>query len=273
MSGYLVDDTRKVTTQRLREMKKQGKKIAMLTSYDYTMGRLVDEAGIDAVLIGDSASNVMEGNPTTLPITLDEMIIYARSVAKAVKRAFVVCDMPFGTYQVNCTEGVRNAIRIMQETGCDCVKLEGGEEIIETVKKILAAGIPVMGHLGLTPQSINKFGTFSVRAREEAEAAKLINDARMLDQAGCCAIVLEKIPARLAERVAKEVAAPVIGIGAGNGVDGQVLVVNDMLGMDQSFSPKFLRRYANLADVIHNAVGQYISDVKSMDFPGKDEAY
>ena len=260
MSGYLVDDTRKVTTQRLREMKKQGKKIAMLTSYDYTMGRLVDEAGIDAVLIGDSASNVMEGNPTTLPITLDEMIIYARSVARAVRRAFVVCDMPFGTYQVNSTEGVRNAIRIMQETGCDCVKLEGGEEVIETVKKILAAGIPVMGHLGLTPQIITKFGTF-------------INDARMLDEAGCCAIVLEKIPARLAERVAKEVAAPVIGIGAGSGVDGQVLVVNDMLGMDQSFSPKFLRRYANLADVIHNAVGQYISDVKNVDFPGKDEAY
>lgn len=273
MSGYLVEDTRKVTTQRLREMKKQGKKIAMLTSYDFTMARLVDEAGVDSVLIGDSASNVMEGNMTTLPITLDEMIVYARSVAKAVKRAFVVCDMPFGTYQVNCTEGVRNAIRIMQETGCDCVKLEGGEEIIETVRKILAAGIPVMGHLGLTPQSINKFGTFSVRAKEKAEADKLLRDAHLLEEAGCCAIVLEKIPATLAARVASELSIPVIGIGAGGGVDGQVLVVHDMLGMNQGFSPKFLRRYANLADAIHQAVGQYVADVKSSDFPNGNEEY
>lgn len=273
MSGYLVEDTRKVTTHRLREMKAQGKKIAMLTSYDFTMARLVDEAGVDAVLIGDSASNVMQGNATTVPITLDEMIIYARSVARAVKRALVVCDMPFGTYQVNSTEGVKNAIRLMQQTGCDCVKLEGGAEIIDTVRKILDAGIPVMGHLGLTPQSINKFGTFSVRAKEEAEAQKLISDAHLLEEAGCCAIVLEKIPASLAARVSSELTIPIIGIGAGHGVDGQVLVVSDMLGMDQKFSPKFLRRYANLSDVIKNAVGQYVSDVKAVTFPSDEEQY
>ncbi len=273
MSGYLVEDTRKVTTHRLCEMKQQGKKIAMLTSYDFTMARLVDGAGIDIVLVGDSASNVMEGNTTTLPITLDEMIVYARSVVRGVKRALVVCDMPFGTYQINTTEGVRNAVRIMQETGCDCVKLEGGEEIIETVRSILAAGIPVMGHLGLTPQSINKFGTFSVRAKEEAEARKLIRDAHLLEEAGCCAIVLEKIPAKLAAQVTAELKIPLIGIGAGKDVDGQVLVVNDMLGMDLSFSPKFLRRYARLADVIHDAVGQYVTDVKNHDFPNDQEAY
>lgn len=273
MSGYLVEDTRKVTTHRLREMKAQGKKIAMLTSYDYTMARLVDGAGIDVILIGDSASNVMQGNSTTLPITLDEMIVYARSVARGVKRAFVVCDMPFGTYQVNSTEGVKNAIRIMQETGCDCVKVEGGEEIIDTVRKILAAGIPVMGHLGLTPQSINKFGTFAVRAKEEAEAEKLLKDARLLEEAGCCGIVLEKIPAALAGRVAAELTIPIIGIGAGHDVDGQVLVVDDMLGMDRSFSPKFLRRYANLAEVITDAVGRYVADVKNVTFPNDDEQY
>ncbi|MFA6819416.1 MAG: 3-methyl-2-oxobutanoate hydroxymethyltransferase [Bacteroidaceae bacterium] len=273
MSAYLVEDTRKVTTHRLREMKEQGRKIAMLTSYDYTMARLVDGAGVDAILIGDSASNVMEGNTTTVPITLDEMIIYARSVVKGVKRALVVCDMPFGTYQVNSTEGVKNAIRIMQQTGCDCVKLEGGEEIIDTVKKILDAGIPVMGHLGLTPQSINKFGTFSVRAKEEAEAEKLVKDAHLLEDAGCCAIVLEKIPAKLAARVTKELNTPIIGIGAGHEVDGQVLVVDDMLGMDNSFTPKFLRRYANLSEVITNAVGQYVEDVKTVNFPDEHEEY
>ena len=273
MSVYLVEDTRKVTTHRLREMKQHGKKIAMLTSYDYTMAKLVDEAGVDVILIGDSASNVMQGNTTTVPFTLDEMIIYGRSVVRAVKRSLVVCDMPFGTYQVNSTEGVKNAIRIMQETGCDCLKLEGGEEIIDTVKRILAAGIPVMGHLGLTPQSINKFGTFAVRAQDEDEANKLIKDAHLLEEAGCCAIVLEKIPASLAARVASELKVPIIGIGAGHQVDGQVLVIDDMLGMDQSFSPKFLRRYANLAEVITSAVGQYVAAVKSVSFPNDSEQY
>ena len=273
MSGYLVEDARKVTTHRLREMKDQGKKIAMLTSYDYTMAKLVDGAGVDVILVGDSASNVMEGNTTTVPITLDEMIIYARSVVKAVKRALVVCDMPFGTYQVNCTEGIRNAVRIMQETGCDCLKLEGGEEIIATVRKIIAAGIPVMGHLGLTPQSINKFGTYAVRAQEDAEAEKLVRDAHLLEEAGCCAVVLEKIPARLSARVAQELEIPLIGIGAGHEVDGQVLVIDDMLGMDQSFSPKFLRRYANLSEIITDAVGQYVTDVKNVTFPSSEEEY
>ena len=273
MSGYLVEDARKVTTHRLREMKDQGKKIAMLTSYDYTMAKLVDGAGVDVILVGDSASNVMEGNTTTVPITLDEMIIYARSVVKAVKRALVVCDMPFGTYQVNCTEGIRNAVRIMQETGCDCLKLEGGEEIIATVRKIIAAGIPVMGHLGLTPQSINKFGTYAVRAQEDAEAEKLVRDAHLLEEAGCCAVVLAKIPARLSARVAQELEIPLIGIGAGHEVDGQVLVIDDMLGMDQSFSPKFLRRYANLSEIITDAVGQYVTDVKNVTFPSSEEEY
>ncbi|MBQ8098226.1 MAG: 3-methyl-2-oxobutanoate hydroxymethyltransferase [Bacteroidaceae bacterium] len=273
MSGYLVEDARKVTTHRLREMKDQGKKIAMLTSYDYTMAKLVDGAGVDVILVGDSASNVMEGNTTTVPITLDEMIIYARSVVKAVKRALVVCDMPFGTYQVNCTEGMRNAVRIMQETGCDCLKLEGGEEIIATVRKIIAAGIPVMGHLGLTPQSINKFGTYAVRAQEDAEAEKLVRDAHLLEEAGCCAVVLEKIPARLSARVTQELEIPLIGIGAGHEVDGQVLVIDDMLGMDQSFSPKFLRRYANLSEIITDAVGQYVTDVKNVTFPSSEEEY
>ena len=273
MSGYLVEDARKVTTHRLREMKDQGKKIAMLTSYDYTMAKLVDGAGVDVILVGDSASNVMEGNTTTVPITLDEMIIYARSVVTAVKRAMVVCDMPFGTYQVNCTEGIRNAVRIMQETGCDCLKLEGGEEIIATVRKIIAAGIPVMGHLGLTPQSINKFGTYAVRAQEDAEAEKLVRDAHLLEEAGCCAVVLEKIPARLSARVAQELEIPLIGIGAGHEVDGQVLVIDDMLGMDQSFSPKFLRRYANLSEIITDAVGQYVTDVKNVTFPSSEEEY
>ena len=273
MAGYLVDDTRKVTTHRLIEMKQQGKKIAMLTSYDYTMAQIVDGAGIDVILVGDSASNVMAGNSTTLPITLDQMIYHASSVMRGVKRALVVCDMPFGSYQVNPAEGVSNAIRIMKESGCDALKLEGGIEIIDTVKSILAAGIPVMGHLGLTPQSINKFGTYAVRAKEEAEAAKLISDARALQEAGCFALVLEKIPAVLAARVASELTIPVIGIGAGSGVDGQVLVVNDMLGMNHGFSPKFLRRYADLHTVMTDAIGQYVADVKSVDFPNDNEQY
>ncbi len=273
MAGYLVDDTRKVTTHRLIEMKQQGKKIAMLTSYDYTMAQIVDGAGIDVILVGDSASNVMAGNSTTLPITLDQMIYHASSVMRGVRRALVVCDMPFGSYQVNPAEGVSNAIRIMKESGCDALKLEGGIEIIDTVKSILAAGIPVMGHLGLTPQSINKFGTYAVRAKEEAEAAKLISDAHALQEAGCFALVLEKIPAVLAARVASELTIPVIGIGAGSGVDGQVLVVNDMLGMNHGFSPKFLRRYADLHTVMTDAIGQYVADVKSVDFPNDNEQY
>lgn len=273
MAGYLVDDTRKVTTHRLIEMKQQGKKIAMLTSYDYTMAQIVDGAGVDVILVGDSASNVMAGNSTTLPITLDQMIYHASSVMRGVKRALVVCDMPFGSYQVNPAEGVSNAIRIMKESGCDALKLEGGIEIIDTVKSILAAGIPVMGHLGLTPQSINKFGTYAVRAKEEAEATKLISDAHALQEAGCFALVLEKIPAVLAGRVASELTIPVIGIGAGSGVDGQVLVVNDMLGMNHGFSPKFLRRYADLHTVMTDAIGQYVADVKSVDFPNDNEQY
>lgn len=273
MSKYLVDDNRKVTTLRLKEMKAQGKKIAMLTAYDYTMAKLIDRAGVDAILIGDSASNVMLGNKTTLPITVDQMIGYAKSVVKAVSRALVVCDMPFGSYQVNATEGVTNAIRIMKETGCDCVKLEGGEEIIETVSKILDAGIPIMGHLGLRPQSINKYGTFSVRAKDEYEAKQLIKDAHLLEEAGCCSIVLEKVPAELAAKVTQELTIPIIGIGAGHGVDGQVLVSQDMLGMDNEFHPKFLRRYADLSTVITDAVGQFVTDVKNVSFPNDSEQY
>ncbi len=273
MAGYLVDDNRKVTTHRLIEMKRQGKKIAMLTSYDYTTAMIVDNAGIDVVLVGDSASNVKAGNVTTLPITLDQMIYHARSVTRGVKRALVVCDMPFGTYQVNPTEGVKNAIRIMQESGCDALKLEGGVEILDTVKTILDAGIPIMGHLGLTPQSINKFGTYTVRAKEEQEAAKLLNDAKALAEVGCFGLVLEKIPATLAQRVAQEVAIPIIGIGAGGGVDGQVLVIDDMLGMNNSFSPKFLRRYADLNTIMTNAIGQYVTDVKEGSFPNAEEQY
>ncbi len=273
MSGYLVDDNRKVTTHRLREMKEAGRKIAMLTSYDYTTAQIVDGAGVDVILVGDSASNVMAGNHTTLPITLDQMIYHARSVVRGVKRALVVCDMPFGTYQVNATDGVRNAIRIMQETGCDALKLEGGVEILDTVKKILEAGIPVMAHLGLTPQSINKFGTYAVRAKEEAEAAKLLSDAQALDEAGCFGLVLEKIPADLARRVTEAVKMPTIGIGGGGATDGQVLVVADMLGMNNSFSPKFLRRYTDLHTIMTDAIGRYVADVKSGDFPNENEQY
>lgn len=273
MAGYLVDDTRKVTTHRLFEMKQSGKKIAMLTSYDYSMARIVDGAGVDVILVGDSASNTMAGNVTTLPITLDQMIYHARSVVRGVQRALVVCDMPFGTYQVDPQDAVRNAVRIMQETGCDALKLEGGVEIIPAIKLILEAGIPVCGHLGLTPQSINKFGTYAVRAKEENEAEKLRSDAKALAEVGCFAIVLEKIPAKLAAEVTASVPVPIIGIGAGGACDGQVLVVHDMLGMNQGFSPKFLRRYANLFEVMTDAIGQYVTDVKSSDFPNENEQY
>ena len=273
MAGYLSGDTRKVTTHRLIEMKERGEKISMLTSYDYTIAQIVDGAGVDVILVGDSASNVMAGNVTTLPITIDQMIYHGKSVMRGVKRALVVVDMPFGSYQADPFDGVRNAIRIMKETGADALKLEGGEEVIETITKIIGAGMPVMGHLGLTPQSINKFGTYTVRAREEAEAKKLVEDAHLLEEIGCFALVLEKIPAALAARVAKEIRIPVIGIGAGGDVDGQVLVMHDMLGINQGFSPRFLRRYANLAEDITHAVQQYIEDVKRCDFPNEKEQY
>lgn len=271
--GYINDDRRKVTTHRLSEMKSRGEKISMLTSYDYTMASLVDRAGIDVILVGDSASNVMAGNVTTLPITLDQMIYHGKSVVKAVQRALVVVDMPFGTYQASDIEAVNNAIQMMKITHADALKLEGGEEILPSVKRILAAGIPVMGHLGLMPQSINKFGTYAVRAKGNEEAEKLIRDAHLLEEAGCFAIVLEKIPAALAQRVASELTIPVIGIGAGGGVDGQVLVVSDMLGMTNDFSPRFLRRYADLFTVVTEAVGHYVEDVKSGDFPNEKEQY
>lgn len=273
MSTNTTDNKRKVTTLRLAEMKQRGEKIAMITAYDYTMASLVDGAGIDVILVGDSASNVMAGNATTLPITLDQMIYHAQCVTRGAKRALVVCDMPFGSYQGNSKEALSSAIRIMKESGAEAVKLEGGSEIRESVERILSAGIPVMGHLGLTPQSINKFGTYAVRAKEEAEAEKLISDAMMLEEIGCFALVLEKIPAELARRVASQVSVPVIGIGAGGGVDGQVLVLQDMLGMNDGFSPKFLRRYASIGRDINNAVGNYIGDVKSGDFPNADEQY
>ncbi len=273
MSTNTVDKDRKVTTKRLIEMKSRGEKIAMLTAYDYSMAKLIDEAGMDVILVGDSASNVMAGNMTTLPITLDQMIYHAKSVIKGVSRALVVCDMPFGSYQGNSKEALASAIRIMKESHAEAVKMEGGAEIRESIERILCAGIPVMGHLGLTPQSINKFGTYAVRAKDEAEAEKLVSDARMLEEIGCFALVLEKIPAKLAERVAKEVSIPVIGNGAGGGVDGQVLVMHDMLGINQGFSPKFLRRYADLSTVINQAVSRYIDDVKTSDFPNASEQY
>jgi 3-methyl-2-oxobutanoate hydroxymethyltransferase len=275
MSTYAQqkDEDRKVTTHRLLEMKQRGEKISMLTAYDYTSAQILDGAGIDVLLVGDSASNVMAGNVTTLPITLDQMIYHGKSVMKAVKRALVVVDMPFGTYQGNALEAVASAIRIMRESHADCLKLEGGAEVKESVRRILSAGIPIMGHLGLTPQSINKFGTYTVRAKEEAEANKLIEDAHILEELGCFAIVLEKIPAKLAEQVASELTIPVIGIGAGGGVDGQVLVMHDMLGLTQGFSPRFLRRYANLQEIMTNACKDYINDVKSRDFPNEKEQY
>lgn len=273
MAGYLVSDERKVTTHRFIEMKQKGEKIAMLTSYDYTTASIVDQAGIDAILIGDSASNVMVGNATTLPMTVDQMIYHARAVVNGVKRALVVCDMPFGSYQTGVHDGVTNAIRIMKESGCDALKIEGGIEVIDTIKAILDAGIPVMGHLGLTPQSINKFGTYAVRAKDEKEAAKLRSDAKALEEVGCFAVTLEKVPAKLATEVSASLSIPTIGIGAGNGCDGQVLVVADMLGMNKSFSPRFVRRYADLQTVMTDAIGSYVTDVKSGDFPNESESY
>ena len=265
--------TRVVTTYRLQEMKSRGEKIAMLTAYDYSMARIVDSAGVDVVLVGDSAANVMAGYETTVPMSLEHMIYHARSVTRAVKRALVVVDMPFGTYQGNSKVALDSAIRIMKETEADAVKMEGGEEILESVQRILSAGIPVMGHLGLTPQSIHKFGTYAVRAKEEAEAEKLLRDAHLLSEAGCFGIVLEKIPAALAARVTAEIPTPTIGIGAGAGCDGQVLVIHDMLGINKGFSPRFLRRYADLHTVMTGAVEQYVRDVKECDFPNEKEQY
>jgi len=274
---FLKDMTRvavrKVTTHVLQAMKLKGVKISMITAYDYSMGRLVEAAGIDVILVGDSASNVMAGHNSTLPITLDQMIYHGVSVVRAVTRAFVLVDMPFGTYQGNSKEALSSAIRIMKETGADAVKLEGGKEILDSIDRILSAGIPVMGHLGLTPQSIHKFGTYVVRATEESEAKKLVEDAHLLEKAGCFALVLEKIPAKLGGQIAKELKIPVIGIGAGRDVDGQVLVLHDMLGITQEFSPRFLRRYHNLSEEIERSVRNYIKDVKSLEFPNEKEQY
>lgn len=271
MSHYT--ELKKITTNTLIEMKEAGVKISMLTAYDYTFALIVDGAGIDIILVGDSASNVMAGHESTLPITLDQMIYHAQSVVRATKRALVVCDLPFGSYQGNSKNALESSIRIMKEAEAHAIKLEGGEEVVDSVKRILTAGIPVMGHLGLTPQSIFKFGTYNVRAKEEKEAEKLLHDAKLLEEAGCFALVLEKIPAKLAETVAKTLKIPVIGIGAGGGVDGQVLVLHDMLGMTKEFNPRFLRRYLNLHNDITNAVGKYIDDVKSKDFPNASEQY
>jgi len=267
------NEVKVVTTHVLSEMKLRGEKISMLTAYDYSMARIVDSAGIDVILVGDSAANVMAGHVTTLPITLDQMIYHGTSVVKAVKRALVIIDMPFGSYQGNSKEALNSAIRIMKETSADSVKLEGGKEVIESVSRIISSGIPVCGHLGLTPQSIHQFGTYSVRAKEEQEATKLLEDAHLLQDAGCFAIVLEKIPAKLAEKVAKELVIPVIGIGAGGNVDGQVLVIHDMLGINKGFSPRFLRRYLDLYGEMKGAIEQYVSDVKSQDFPNEREQY
>ena len=264
---------KRVTVKSLIEMKTHGEKISMLTAYDYTMAKILDGAGIDVILVGDSASNVMAGHETTLPITLDQMIYHASSVVRAIDRALVVVDLPFGTYQSDSKKALRSAIRIMKESGGHAVKLEGGKEIKGSIKKILNAGIPVMGHLGLTPQSIYKFGTYTVRAKEKEEAKKLIQDAKMLERLGCFSIVLEKIPAKLAKEAAEAVQVPVIGIGAGSQVDGQVLVLHDMIGMTHEFNPRFLRRYMNLYESMSNAIGQYISDVKSSDFPNENEQY
>ena len=266
-------DYKKITTNTLQEMKQHGEKISMLTAYDYTLARIVDGAGIDIILVGDSASNVMAGHETTLPITINEIIYHASSVVRAISRCLVVVDMPFGSYQGNSKEALYNAIRIMKETGGHSVKLEGGSEIIESIERILTAGIPVMGHLGLTPQSIYKFGTYSVRAKKEDEANKLIEDAKLLEKTGCFAIVLEKVPAKLAKRVSENVSIPIIGIGAGPDVDGQVLVLHDMLGMTHEFNPRFLRRYLNLYDEISGAVKNYVSDVKQKNFPNESEQY
>ena len=263
----------KVTTHSLAEMKRNKQKISMLTAYDYTLAKIIDNAGIDIILVGDSASNVMAGHQTTLPITLDQMIYHASSVVKGVDRSLVVVDMPFGSYQGNSKMALSSAIKIMKETGGHAIKLEGGNEIIESIERILKAGIPIMGHLGLTPQSIYKFGTYSVRAKQDEEARKLLSDAKLLEKTGCFALVLEKVPAKLAKKVAESIKIPVIGIGAGNQVDGQVLVLHDMLGMTHEFNPRFLRRYLNLYDDITKAVKNYISDVKSINFPNEQEQY
>lgn len=264
---------KRVTTHQLQEMKNRGEKISMLTAYDYSMARILDQAGIDVLLVGDSASNVMAGNETTLPITLDQMIYHAQGVVRAISRAFVVVDLPFGSYQGNSSEALRSAIKIMKESGAHSVKLEGGSEIQESITRILSAGVPVMGHLGLTPQSIYKFGTYTVRAKEEAEAEKLISDAKLLEETGCYAIVLEKIPSKLAKRVAETINIPVIGIGAGPYVDGQVLVTHDMLGITQEFQPRFLRQYTDMSQIMSEAVQGYIKDVKAKDFPSDKESY
>lgn len=266
-------EIKKITTHQLQEMKARGEKISMLTAYDFSMAKLIDGAGIDVILVGDSASNVMAGNETTLPITLDQIIYHATSVVRAVKRALVVVDIPFGYYQGSSGEGLRSAIRIMKESGAHAVKVEGGEEVKDSVKRILSAGVPVMGHLGLTPQSIFKFGTYSVRAKEETEAQKLLEDAKLLQECGCFGIVLEKIPSDLAKKVTASLSIPTIGIGAGPEVDGQVLVMQDMLGINKEFKPRFLRRYADLDAVVTSAVKKYISDVKAKDFPSKEEMY
>lgn len=266
-------EAKRITTHQLREMKHRGEKIAMLTAYDYSMARIIDGAGVDVVLVGDSASNVMAGHETTLPITLDQMIYHAASVVRAVKRALVVVDLPFGTYQGSSGEALRSSIRIMKEAGAHAVKLEGGSEIKESVDRILSAGIPVMGHLGLTPQSIYKFGTYTVRAKEDAEAQKLLSDAKVLDDSGCFGIVLEKIPAALAKKVSESIHIPTIGIGAGPDTDGQVLVMQDMLGITKEFKPRFLRRYLDLDSEVTKAVRHYVSDVKAKDFPNQDEKY
>jgi len=262
-----------MTTAKIRQMKVNKEKIAMLTSYDFTLASLLDEAGVDILLVGDSASNIVCGNQNTLPITVDEMIFLTKGVVRAAQHALVICDMPFGSYQVSEEDGVRNAIRIMKESGCDAVKLEGGEEVLPTVRHIIQAGVPVCGHLGLTPQSVNQFGGYGVRAKENAEAAKLLHDAKLLDEAGCFCIVLEKIPADLAKQVTEAVSCPTIGIGAGNGTDGQVLVLHDMLGLNQGFKPKFLRQFAQLADEVKNAAGNYITAVKESSFPSAEESY
>ncbi len=272
MSTY-TEDKRKVTTHRLLEMKQRGEKISMLTAYDYSMAKIIDEAGIDSILVGDSASNTMVGNATTLPMTLDQMIYHARSVVNGAKRALVVVDMPFGTCSGNPRQSLEAAIRIMQKTGADALKIEGGQEIREDVKKIINAGIPVMSHLGLMPQSINKYGTYTVRAKEEKEAQKLVDDCLLMEELGCFAITLEKIPATLASEITQKVKIPVIGIGAGSGVDGQVLVIHDMMGINKDFSPKFLRRYADLHAIMTVATQNYIRDVKESDFPNKSESY
>lgn len=273
MSTNTIDKPQKVTTATLRKMKESGEKIAMLTAYDYTMARLIDSAGMDVILVGDSAANIMAGYSTTLPITLDEMIYHTSCVVRGTQRALVVADMPFGSYQGDPAAAVHNAVRMMKEAGCEALKIEGGAEIRPSIEAILSAGIPIMAHLGLTPQSVNKFGGYGIRAKEEAEAEKLLSDARLVESLGCFALVLEKIPSALARRVASEVKIPVIGIGAGNGVDGQVLVYADMLGMNSGFKPRFLRQYAQLAGTIEAACKQYMADVKSIDFPSDAESY